>query len=141
MGASPHTIAAYRDTFRLFLRLALEHLGKTPSKLRMEDLDVTFVSKLIDHLENKRGNSTRTRNNWLAALHSFFQFVAIQASSAENAIAGHHAVVSTVGISEKNLVVILEEILRSVPAAVQREVEHVRDGRHHRRNPRALPAK
>ena len=77
MGASPHTIAAYRDTFRLFLRFALERLGTAPSKLRMEDLDVKFVSKFLDHLENKRGNSTRTRNNRLAALHSFFQFVAI----------------------------------------------------------------
>jgi len=77
MGASPHTIAAYRDTFRLFLRFALERLGTAPCKLRMEDLDVKFVSRFLDHLENKRGNSTRTRNNRLAALHSFFQFVAI----------------------------------------------------------------
>ena len=51
MGASPHTIATYRDTFRLFLRFALERLGTAPSKLRMEDLDVKFVSKFLDHLE------------------------------------------------------------------------------------------
>jgi hypothetical protein len=77
MGASPHTIAAYRDTFRLLLRFAKESLGKAPSQLCMEDLDVAFVSKFLDHLENKRGNCTRTRNKRLAALHSFFQFVAI----------------------------------------------------------------
>lgn len=77
MGASPHAIAAYRGTFRLLLRFAVERLGRTPSQLRMEDLDVAFVAKFLDHLENKRGNSTRTRNNRLAALHSFFQFVAI----------------------------------------------------------------
>jgi integrase len=77
MGASPHTIAAYRDTFRLLFRFAIEHLGKVPSQLRMEDLDVVFVGTFLDHLENKRGNCTRTRNNRLAALHSFFQFVAI----------------------------------------------------------------
>jgi site-specific recombinase XerD len=77
MGASPHTIAAYRDTFRLLLRFVVERLGRTPSQLRMEDLDVAFVSKFLDHLENKRANCTRTRNNRLAALHSFFQFVAI----------------------------------------------------------------
>jgi site-specific recombinase XerD len=77
MGASPHTIASYRDTFRLLLRFAKERLGRVPSQLRMEDLDVAFVSKFLDHLENKRGNCTRTRNNRLAALHSFFQFVAI----------------------------------------------------------------
>lgn len=77
MGASPHTIAAYRDTFRLLFRFAAECLGKAPSQLRMEDLDVAFVGRFLDHLENKRGNSTRTRNNRLAALHSFFQFVSI----------------------------------------------------------------
>jgi len=77
MGASPHTIAAYRDTFRLLFQFAVERLGRAPSQLRMQDLDVTFVGKFLDHLENRRGNSTRTRNNRLAALHSFFQFVAI----------------------------------------------------------------
>lgn len=78
MGASPHTIAAYRDTFRLLFRFARERLGKAPSQLRMEDLDVVFVGRYLDYLENKRGNSTRTRNNRLAALHSFFQFVVLQ---------------------------------------------------------------
>lgn len=77
MGASPHTIAAYRDTFRLLFQFAVERLGRVPSRLRMEDLDVAFVGKFLDHLEGARGNSTRTRNNRLAALHSFFQFVAI----------------------------------------------------------------
>lgn len=78
MGASPYTIAAYRDTFRLLLQFAAERLKRVPSQLRMQDLDVAFVVKFLDHLENKRGNCTRTRNNRLAALHSFFQFVAIQ---------------------------------------------------------------
>jgi hypothetical protein len=41
-GASPHTIAAYRDTFRLLLQFASKHLGRTPSQLRTEDLDVSF---------------------------------------------------------------------------------------------------
>ncbi|MBX8634777.1 MAG: tyrosine-type recombinase/integrase [Thermoplasmata archaeon] len=77
MGASPHTIAAYRDTFRLLFRFAVGRLGKAPSELRMEDMDVAFVGGFLDHLENQRGNSTRTRNNRLAALHSFFRFVAI----------------------------------------------------------------
>jgi site-specific recombinase XerD len=81
MGASPHTIAAYRDTFRLLFRFAVERLGRAPSQLRMEDLDVAFVARFLDHLENKRRNSTRTRNNRLAALHSFFRFVAIQEPS------------------------------------------------------------
>jgi len=43
MGASPHTIGAYRDTFRLLFRFARERLGRAPSQLRMEDLDVILV--------------------------------------------------------------------------------------------------
>jgi len=77
LGASPYTIAAYRDTFRLLLRFASEHLGRAPSQLRMEDLDAPFLGKFLEHLELERGNCARTRNNRLAALHSFFQYVAV----------------------------------------------------------------
>jgi site-specific recombinase XerD len=55
----------------------LERLGRAPSKLRMEDLDTPFLGKFLEHLELTRCNCTRTRNNRLAALHSFFQYVAI----------------------------------------------------------------
>jgi integrase/recombinase XerD len=77
LGASPHTVAAYRDAFRLLLQFASEHLGRPPSELRMEDLDAPFLGKFLDHLEVTRANCTRTRNNRLAALHAFFQYVAI----------------------------------------------------------------
>ena len=75
MGASPYTVAGTPSACCSGSRP--ERLGRAPSQLRMEDLDVAFVSRFLDHLENKRGNCTRTRNNRLAALHSFFQFVAI----------------------------------------------------------------
>ncbi len=77
LGASPHTIAAYRDAFRLLLQFASERLGRKPSELRMEDLDASFLGKFLEYLEADRGNCTRTRNNRLAALHAFFQYVAI----------------------------------------------------------------
>jgi integrase/recombinase XerD len=77
LGASPHTIAAYRDTFRLLLRFAAERLGRAPSELSVEDLDAPFLGQFLEHLERKRGNCTRTRNNRLAAIHAFFQFVAV----------------------------------------------------------------
>lgn len=77
LGASPHTIAAYRDTFRLLLQFAAERLGRAPSQLRVEDLDAQFLGQFLEDLESKRGNCPRTRNNRLAALHAFFQFVAI----------------------------------------------------------------
>ncbi|WP_454753764.1 tyrosine-type recombinase/integrase [Cupriavidus necator] len=77
LDASPHTVASYRDTFRLLLLYAAQQLKRAPSKLLMEDLDVNFLLKFLDHLERDRGNTPRTRNTRLSALHSFFQFVAL----------------------------------------------------------------
>ena len=77
LGASPHTIAAYRDTFRLLLQFASKHLRRAPSQLRTEDIDAPFVGKFLEHLELTRGNCARTRNNRLAALHAFFRYVAV----------------------------------------------------------------
>ncbi len=76
--ASPHTIAGYRDCFRLLLHFAQERLGKAPSKLRVEDLDAPFVGLFLDHLESVRKNGARTRNARLGAIHSFFQYVAFE---------------------------------------------------------------
>jgi site-specific recombinase XerD len=76
--ASPHTIAGYRDSFRLLLHFAKERLGKAPADLTLEDLDVRFVGDFLDDLENRRKNSARTRNIRLAAIHSFFQYVAFE---------------------------------------------------------------
>jgi site-specific recombinase XerD len=76
LGVSSHTAASYRDAFRLLLRFATEHLGRAPSELRMEELDVPFIEEFLDHLELNRGNCIRTRNNRLAALQAFFRFVA-----------------------------------------------------------------
>jgi site-specific recombinase XerD len=77
--ASDHTVAAYRDTFRLLLRFAAKTLGKSPSALTLGELDAPFVSRFLDHLEKDRRNSPRSRNARLAAIHSFFRFVALEA--------------------------------------------------------------
>jgi site-specific recombinase XerD len=76
--ASPHTVAGYRDTFRLLLHFAKERLGKAPTKLSLEDLDAAFVGDFLDHLEEGRGNGARSRNTRLAAIHSFFHYVSFQ---------------------------------------------------------------
>jgi site-specific recombinase XerD len=76
--ASPHTIAAYRDAFRLLLAFAERHIGKLPSTLLLADLDAPLVGAFLDHLERERGNSVRTRNARLAAIHSFFRFAAVR---------------------------------------------------------------
>lgn len=77
LGVSPHTVAAYRDAFRLLLQFAAERLRRQPSELWIEDLDAPFLSKFLDYLEDVRGNCTRTRNNRLAAFHAFFQYVSV----------------------------------------------------------------
>jgi integrase/recombinase XerD len=78
MRASPHTIAGYRDSFRLLLHFAKERLGKAPSNLTIDDLNVSFIGDFLDDLESRRNNSPRTRNIRLAAIHSFFQYVALE---------------------------------------------------------------
>ena len=72
--ASPNTVAAYRDTFRLLLRFAEKRLAKKPSDLLFADLDADLISAFLDHLETERNNSARSRNARLAALRSFFNF-------------------------------------------------------------------
>jgi site-specific recombinase XerD len=78
MEASPNTIAAYRDTFRLLLRFASERVQKPPTKLVLEQLNTTLVGDFLSQLESERGNSARSRNARLAAIRSFFRFVAMR---------------------------------------------------------------
>jgi integrase/recombinase XerD len=77
--ASPHTVTAYRNTFRLLLRFAATRLGRAPSLLAITDLDAVFLGEFLDHLERERGNCARSRNARLAALHAFFRYVAFVA--------------------------------------------------------------
>lgn len=74
---SPHTITAYRATFRLLLRFATARIGRPPSNLVIANLDAALVGDFLDHLERDRGNSARSRNARLAAIHAFFRYVAI----------------------------------------------------------------
>lgn len=75
-AASPLTVAAYRDTWRLLLRFAAQRSKKEPCALEWEDLDAKCVSAFLEHLEQARGNSARTRNARLAAIHAFFRYAA-----------------------------------------------------------------
>jgi site-specific recombinase XerD len=78
LGASRHTVACYRDTFRLLLRFAAQHLRRSPSDLRVGDLDAAFLTQFLDHVEHTRGCSARTRNVRLSALHAFFRYVTLE---------------------------------------------------------------
>jgi site-specific recombinase XerD len=77
LQASPNTIASYRDTFRLLLRYASQRHNREPVKLRIEDLDSSLVGEFLAHVENVRKNSARSRNTRLAAIRSFYRFVAL----------------------------------------------------------------
>jgi site-specific recombinase XerD len=77
LQASPNTIASYRDTFRLLLRFASERLSRPPTKVRIEDLDSSLVGEFLAHVEKVRRNSARSRNTRLAAIRSFYRFVAM----------------------------------------------------------------
>jgi site-specific recombinase XerD len=77
LGVSPHTVASYRDTFRILLQYATKRRHRQPSELAVDELDASFLADFLDHLERERGNSVRTRNARLAALHGFFKFVAL----------------------------------------------------------------
>jgi len=74
---SGHTIAAYRDTLRLLLGYASQTTGRPPSRLDMADLDAPLIAAFLDHLQGERGNSVRTRNARLAAIHSLFRYAAL----------------------------------------------------------------
>jgi site-specific recombinase XerD len=76
--SSPRTIAAYRDTFRLLLGFAHEQTGKRPFELDIDDLDAALIGAFLTHLERDRGNTARTRNARLGAIHSFYRFAALE---------------------------------------------------------------
>ncbi|MGH8997122.1 MAG: tyrosine-type recombinase/integrase [Acidimicrobiales bacterium] len=76
--ASPNTIAAYRDAWRLLLTFVQSETAKAPSQLDIADLDAECISGFLGHLEKERHNSVRTRNARLAAIRSFFRYAALR---------------------------------------------------------------
>src|SRR5262249_31722611 len=75
---SPQTVAAYRDTVRLLLTFLQQHRHIPPDQVTLDDLDVPVILAFLDYLETDRHNSSRSRNARLAALRSFFRFVAFR---------------------------------------------------------------
>jgi integrase/recombinase XerD len=77
-NVSPQTVAAYRDSFRLLLTFIQQRCGTEPVALRVQDLDAPVVLDFLDHLELNRDNTARSRNARLAAIRSFYRFVALR---------------------------------------------------------------
>jgi integrase/recombinase XerD len=82
---SAHTVASYRDTFRLLLPFAQGKLRKHPSELDLADLDAELIGDFLTSLQEQRRCSARTRNARLTAIRSFFQYAAYQ----EPALSAH----------------------------------------------------
>jgi integrase/recombinase XerD len=93
--ASAHTVASYRDAFRLLLGFARIRTGKEPCQLDFADLDARVIAAFLEHLEHERHNSVRSRNARLTAIRSFYRFAAYRGP-------GHAALIAQVlAIPEK----------------------------------------
>jgi len=75
---SHHTIASYRDMFRLLLPFVATTQKKPVSSLSLEDISVEVVLLFLKYLEKQRGNREQTRNARLSAIRSFFAYAAIE---------------------------------------------------------------
>ncbi len=76
-NASPRTVAAYRDIFRLLLAYTGRALGKSPAAMSLGEVDAPLILGFLDYLESERHNSIRSRNARLAAVHAFAHYVAL----------------------------------------------------------------
>ena len=79
-NVSRRTIAAYQDTFKLLFTFAIEQ-GFVVEKMALDNLDEKFIVSFLQYLEEKRGNSIRTRNHRLSVIHSFLHYAALQEPS------------------------------------------------------------
>jgi site-specific recombinase XerD len=107
-AVSPRTVAAYGDTFRLLLLFAERHTGKSPTDLKLVDLDAKLVLTFLDHLERDRKNGARSRNARLAALRSFLKYAA------------HHDL-SALGVIEQALAVPMKRFDRPMLGFLTRQ--------------------
>jgi len=72
---SPNTVLAYRDMFKLMIRFAEVERKISPEKLTLSAIDAVFVEDFLAWLEATQGSSIATRNQRLAAIHAFFQYL------------------------------------------------------------------
>ena len=77
LNASPNTVSSYRDTFRLLLKFAAGRLRREPTALQVADIDADLVGSFLADIETTRRNAARSRNTRLAAIRSFFKYVAV----------------------------------------------------------------
>jgi site-specific recombinase XerD len=92
---SPRTVAAYRDAFMLFLNFVQAHCAKSPAALKLTDITPELILAFLDHLEQQRHNTVRSRNARLAALRAFLKF------AAHRDVASLHVIERSLGVPMK----------------------------------------
>jgi site-specific recombinase XerD len=92
---SPCTVAAYRDTFMLFLDFTTRHCGKSPASMKLADITPEVILAFLDHFEHERHNAVRSRNARLAALRSFLKF------ASHRDVASLHVIERALGVPMK----------------------------------------
>ncbi|MBB3262024.1 site-specific recombinase XerD [Paraburkholderia bannensis] len=73
MNASANTCDTYAYAFQLLVCFAAKRMHTQPSLLEIDQVDAPLILAFLDHLENVRRCSPRTRNARLAAIKSFFR--------------------------------------------------------------------
>ena len=81
-GLSPASVSSYRDTLRLFLPFVASERSRSITRIAVADLTAERVRHFLNHLEVERGNHIRSRNQRLAGLHTFFNYLARQVPEA-----------------------------------------------------------
>ena len=121
-GVSPNTLLSYRDAMKLLLRFVADEKNVSVSDLVVEDIGAVQVVAFLDHLEKNRKNGVGTRNIRLAAIHSFFRYLAgmypehLDQSQRVLSIPFKRMPIPTVGYLEfEEIVAVLQAVDRSKP--------------------------
>lgn len=120
-NVSMHTVASYRDTFKLFLRFAHRKTGKPPSSLTLEDFDAELVTAFLDDLTSERRAGTTTYNLRLTAIRAFFRFLAFEEPAFSHQIQRVLAIPGKIGAKREVQFLVRDEI-RALLAAPDRRL-------------------
>ncbi len=77
-GVKPTTVRSYRDAIKLFLQFVAAEKRCQLTRVELADLTGDRVLQFLNHLEGQRGNAVASRNQRLAALRNFFEYLANQ---------------------------------------------------------------
>ncbi len=77
-GLRPGSIRSYRDTLKLFLVYVAASCRRPITRLTITDLSSERVLDFLHMIETTRNNHVSTRNQRLAALHTFYRYLSAQ---------------------------------------------------------------